>query len=118
MPCQLHVLRLSQPPHTASPAPPPLTLWCREFVVNIMSEWFIEAANHTCGNFGERARLARAGTGGPGRSPLRSSRLCRRQAAGAGRSLPRCRRRRGRHLLLLLWTCALSPRCLMSGVPA
>ncbi|KAL4444869.1 hypothetical protein ABPG77_003919 [Micractinium sp. CCAP 211/92] len=22
-----------------------------EFVVNIMSEWFIEAANHTCGNF-------------------------------------------------------------------
>eukprot|EP00958_Prasinococcus_capsulatus_P011921 scaffold1187_cov374-Prasinococcus_capsulatus_cf.AAC.11 len=22
-----------------------------EFVVNIMSEWFVEAANHTCGNF-------------------------------------------------------------------
>lgn len=22
-----------------------------EFVVNIMSEWFVEAANHCCGNF-------------------------------------------------------------------
>ena len=24
---------------------------CSEFVVNIMSEWFVEAANHCCGNF-------------------------------------------------------------------
>jgi flavin reductase (DIM6/NTAB) family NADH-FMN oxidoreductase RutF len=24
---------------------------CREFVVNIISEWFVEAANHCCGNF-------------------------------------------------------------------
>lgn len=24
---------------------------CSEFVVSIMSEWFVEAANHTCGNF-------------------------------------------------------------------
>lgn len=23
----------------------------REFVVNIISEWFVEAANHTCGNY-------------------------------------------------------------------
>lgn len=22
-----------------------------QFVVNIMSEWFVESANHTCGNF-------------------------------------------------------------------
>ena len=30
------------------PACPPLF---SEFVVNIMSEWFVEAANHCCGNF-------------------------------------------------------------------
>jgi len=24
---------------------------CREFTVNIISEWFLEAANHTCGPF-------------------------------------------------------------------
>lgn len=24
---------------------------CSQFVVSIMSEWFIESANHTCGNF-------------------------------------------------------------------
>jgi flavin reductase (DIM6/NTAB) family NADH-FMN oxidoreductase RutF len=24
---------------------------CREFVVNIISEWYVEAANHCCGNF-------------------------------------------------------------------
>lgn len=24
---------------------------CREFVVNIISDWFVEAANHTCGDF-------------------------------------------------------------------
>lgn len=24
---------------------------CREFVVAIMSDWFVESANHTCGNF-------------------------------------------------------------------
>ncbi len=29
----------------------PYFLLCREFVVSIMSEWFIEAANHCCGNF-------------------------------------------------------------------
>ena len=23
----------------------------REFVINIISEWFVEAANHCCGNF-------------------------------------------------------------------
>jgi flavin reductase (DIM6/NTAB) family NADH-FMN oxidoreductase RutF len=23
----------------------------KEFVVNIMSQWFVEAANHTCGNY-------------------------------------------------------------------
>ena len=25
--------------------------FCREFVVNIISNWFVEAANHCCGNF-------------------------------------------------------------------
>lgn len=24
---------------------------CREFTLNMMSEWFLEAANHTCGNY-------------------------------------------------------------------
>jgi hypothetical protein len=28
-----------------------LLFWCREFVVNLISDWYIEAANHTCGNF-------------------------------------------------------------------
>ena len=26
-----------------------------EFVVNVMSEWFVEAANHTCGQFASDA---------------------------------------------------------------
>ena len=24
---------------------------CREFTINLISEWFVEAANHTCGNY-------------------------------------------------------------------
>ena len=24
---------------------------CREFTLNMISEWFVEAANHTCGNY-------------------------------------------------------------------
>ena len=24
---------------------------CREFTLNMISEWFLEAANHTCGNY-------------------------------------------------------------------
>ena len=26
-------------------------LVCREFTLNMISEWFVEAANHTCGNY-------------------------------------------------------------------
>ena len=37
----------------AAPCLPCLPAHClnSEFVVNIMSEWFVEAANHCCGNF-------------------------------------------------------------------
>lgn len=31
--------------------PAPLPCACSEFVVGLISEWFIEAANHTCGDF-------------------------------------------------------------------
>ena len=24
---------------------------CREFTINLISEWFVEAAHHTCGNY-------------------------------------------------------------------
>lgn len=27
------------------------TCCCSEFVVNIMNEWYVEAANHTCGPY-------------------------------------------------------------------
>ncbi len=33
-----------------------MTLICREFVVNMMSDWFVEAANHSCGEFPPEVR--------------------------------------------------------------
>lgn len=30
---------------------PSMAQCCREFTLNMMSEWFLESANHTCGPF-------------------------------------------------------------------
>lgn len=56
----LYVLCLTQqhacllatcPTHSNTHPPPPCARHPREFVINIISDWYVEAANHTCGAF-------------------------------------------------------------------